>query len=1366
MSFSDQWRAQVSSSLIECAKLVSTVTEVDLKYELLVVGVLWPIRQPVQEFNLEALQAVQEIVGGQARHVLRIIQQWDDDPVVAARDLATQAPRSGQLGQTFNALVAYFGAFPIFAKQLAEQAHPPTSRLQRVRESTKTMAKPPRVFISYMREDGQTPAAELRRRLEAEDIPLWPDLGHLAGERDEWQQAAQAIDQVKFMVLVMTPAAIRSDLVRKQWRYARQKGVCVYPVFEAKDLDFPLLPSWIRKVHFYNLNFEWPKLISDLHGDCQVPRIPFMVEDLPLDFVGRPAEVEQLVALLFDQKHEEAIASTVALSGAAGYGKTTLAKALCHDDDIRQVFHDGILWVTLGEHPGDLNRHVINLIEVLGGERPGFTSLDAAVVRFSELLASRDILLVIDDVWNAAHLKPFLQGGPRCARLITTRDIATLPLETKIVHVGSMQKNEAVALLGSELPYAHLEHLRRLADRLGQWPLLLKLANGALRDRVYNNQQTFLEALTYVNDKLDQVGLTAFDAQNPTTRNQAVGQTLEMSLGLLSEAQRARYQELAVFPEDANIPLAALEKLWQATGSLDDFDTEELCDRLHTLSLLSHFDLTGRYISLHKAIQSYLAYRQAAGLAGLHHQLLEAYRSSLIRPEEGWANLSLDEPYLWTHLAYHLVKAERTAELVNTVKDLLYLATKIHVCGAYYAESDLLTAEEAAPDDMLPGSLRRTISQASHLLARCETIHEVASTLGSQMVHLPELALLLAEARNRLPKPLLTAQHSLPDLPDFALIRTLRGHTTGVLDCAVSADGATLVSAAKNNVLTVWESETGVERFSLTITEAEIWACDISGDGAVVAVALDNGRLILYDTQSRSERLSWQGHQAGIVSCAINADASTLVSASKDKTLKVWNAQTGAEYLTLVGHERSVASCDISADGRTIVSASNDGTLKVWDVQTGVERFSFTVQFVGAGADRLTFFSQRDINFGCAISANGAMIAGTSSGGTVTVWDALTGVERFSLTGDKRGVHDCALNEAGTVIVCALSNGILKVWDIHSAAELLTLADHSRAVNSCAISADGSMIISTSNDKTIKIWDGHKKNTRLASTEQQGLVHSCAMSADGRVAVSAMADQTLKVWDVATGSVRLTLKGHTRKINDCAISQDGSVIVSASQDQTLIVWDAQTGTKRLTLTGHTWAVSGCAINADGSLVVSASDDKTLKIWEVKSGAERFTLPGHTRTVNSCALSADGRMLVSASGDGTLKVWDPYLGTKQMTLTGHTAWVASCAVSANGEVIVSASFDKTVKVWDTQNKTERHTLRGHTSSVSGCVMSADGSIIISVSRDKTVKVWDARSGEGLTTLYVDDPLLDCACSADASVIVAAGSSGLYFLQLER
>ena len=158
-----------------------------------------------------------------------------------------------------------------------------------------------------------------------------------------------------------------------------------------------------------------------------------MAEDLPESFVERPAEFDALIRLLRDPEREEPIAMTAALRGAGGYGKTTLARALCHDSGIQEAFDDGILWVTLGENPGDLKLKVLDLVEVLSGERPGYETVEAAASRLAELLADRDILMVVDDVWNAADLAPFLCGGKRCARLVTTRNRSTLPASVRAV---------------------------------------------------------------------------------------------------------------------------------------------------------------------------------------------------------------------------------------------------------------------------------------------------------------------------------------------------------------------------------------------------------------------------------------------------------------------------------------------------------------------------------------------------------------------------------------------------------------------------------------------------------------------------------------------------------------------------------------------------------------------------------------------------------------------------------------------------------------------------------------------------------------------------------------------------------------------
>ena len=339
-------------------------------------------------------------------------------------------------------------------------------------------------------------------RIQQPEIVLWQDRIEMEGGVGWWKQIEEALDQVRFLVIVMTPAAMQSEMTRKEWRYARQRGVNVYPVkgCREEELDYSSLPNWMRKAHFFDLDKEWETFVNYLKSDRQPARVPFMAPDIPDGFVKRPREFEQLIAQVLDAKRENPIAITTALQGAGGYGKTTLALALCHDDQVIGAFDDGILWVTLGQNPNILGG-LIKLYEALTGDQPAFLDEGQAVLKLREKLENRNCLLVIDDVWQKAHLKPFLAGGKQtCARLITTRrpDIA---MDARRVHVDEMTPDESVALVAALLPAEHRPSniallLRHLTARLMEWPLLLKLAAGVIRARL-ERDDTFEKALIF-----------------------------------------------------------------------------------------------------------------------------------------------------------------------------------------------------------------------------------------------------------------------------------------------------------------------------------------------------------------------------------------------------------------------------------------------------------------------------------------------------------------------------------------------------------------------------------------------------------------------------------------------------------------------------------------------------------------------------------------------------------------------------------------------------------------------------------------------------------------------------------------------------
>jgi hypothetical protein len=112
---------------------------------------------------------------------------------------------------------------------------------------------------------------------------------------------------------------------------------------------------------------------------------------------------------------------TIALVGAAGSGKTVLAIGLCRDQLVLDEFEDGILWARLGENP-DPSTSVRALYTALTGDKSSFQEREIAELALARALEDRSCLMVIDDVWDPAHLVPLHARGAqqRAARHLST----------------------------------------------------------------------------------------------------------------------------------------------------------------------------------------------------------------------------------------------------------------------------------------------------------------------------------------------------------------------------------------------------------------------------------------------------------------------------------------------------------------------------------------------------------------------------------------------------------------------------------------------------------------------------------------------------------------------------------------------------------------------------------------------------------------------------------------------------------------------------------------------------------------------------------------------------------------------------------
>jgi hypothetical protein len=154
-------------------------------------------------------------------------------------------------------------------------------------------------------------------------------------------------------------------------------------------------------------------------GADQERRVDPLLPALPQPFLGRDGDLVALRSLL--DPDSEKRQRLIMIRGWPGVGKSSVAAAVVHDPTVGAWFPDGILWASLSEVP-EISAQLDIWLRRL---HFGAATRDESIATKAHLLAGRlrqsRALLIVDDVWRAADVQPFLAGGPDCAALVTTR---------------------------------------------------------------------------------------------------------------------------------------------------------------------------------------------------------------------------------------------------------------------------------------------------------------------------------------------------------------------------------------------------------------------------------------------------------------------------------------------------------------------------------------------------------------------------------------------------------------------------------------------------------------------------------------------------------------------------------------------------------------------------------------------------------------------------------------------------------------------------------------------------------------------------------------------------------------------------------
>jgi WD40 repeat protein len=608
-------------------------------------------------------------------------------------------------------------------------------------------------------------------------------------------------------------------------------------------------------------------------------------------------------------------------------------------------------------------------------------------------------------------------------------------------------------------------------------------------------------------------------------------------------------------------------------------------------------------------------------------------------------------------------------------------------------------------------------------------------------------------------------------------------HGGGVACVSYSPDGKLLASSGHDNLIRIWEADTG--------RELHRCVCHTHSPGSIVFSP--NGKTLVSKgqcdirfwsvatgkevQQEASAKVVHRTRQGGVpeegnwsINCiAFSPDGSKLASGGDDCAVRLWDPATGQELGTLQSGGERISSVAFSPDGKHLAAGGRDRPISLWEVATGKELRRYgeeksdvhVVLFSPDGKDLLTAGSGGTIHLWdmatgsevrqfeghegftecLAVSRDGKTLFSGGFEKTIRVWDLATGKEVRVLGKHRDLVHSIALSPHGKVLASTgLRENLVRLWNVGTGKEICHARGHECDVVSVGLCADGKAAASVADNGNIRTWDA------VAGEELHHIDHGAgwaraALSSDLRMAAVSdylNSEDMVRLWDVVEGRELPSPKMGKALVGTPAFSPS-SQILAVPVAGGVCLSEVRTAKPLRNLEGLEEGYCGpCAqfylpaFSPDGTLL-AVSDGGAIHVFDVASGKEvRQVSNPETSTRPSVAFSPDGKTLAAWHSDHdrskcVLILWEVATGNERARVTEEECLCFPgrdmLALSPDGRTLATTGPDNSVRLWEVATGCQRFSLRGHCGPVTALGFSADSKRLASGSADTSILIWD-------------------------------------------
>ncbi|WP_228122825.1 ATP-binding protein [Saccharothrix syringae] len=281
------------------------------------------------------------------------------------------------------------------------------------------------------------------------------------------------------------------------------------------------------------------------HNGPKTSPVPRQLLAAPMHFTDRLDELGELDQVL-EASQRNATRTFAVLSGPGGIGKTALALEWAHK--VRDLFTDGQLYVDLAGFSGSTPvapEEALGLflrsLGVPAEQVPVNIAEQAALYR--SLTADKKLLVLLDNAYSAAQVRPLAPNSPSSAVLVTSRNRLTgLVAEgAQLVDVGPLAKASAIQLLAKVVGRRvddEPDRAEALVGMCGGLPIAVRVAAARLATRPKWSVQKVLTELSDERRRLARLSAPELSVQT----------TFDLSYRALRPTAAMLYRRLALHP--------------------------------------------------------------------------------------------------------------------------------------------------------------------------------------------------------------------------------------------------------------------------------------------------------------------------------------------------------------------------------------------------------------------------------------------------------------------------------------------------------------------------------------------------------------------------------------------------------------------------------------------------------------------------------------------------------------------------------------------------------------------------------------------------------------------------------------------------